>query len=43
MTGQPWIGRAMFSGPRTEQMLPLVVQDVHLLGIEKDAALRRRA
>ena len=39
MTGQPWIGRAMLSGPRTERYSPLWSSTCSLLGIEIDAAL----
>ena len=39
MTGQPWIGRAMFKGPAHRQELALVVEHVHAFGIEIDALL----
>ena len=37
MTGQPWIGRAILSGPAHRQEFALVVEDVQPLGIEIDA------
>ena len=39
MTGQPCTGRAILSGPRTEKIFPLVVEHMHLVGIEIDAAV----
>ena len=39
MTGQPWIGRATLSGPRTDKNSPLWFSDVQPLRIEKDASL----
>ena len=32
ITGQPWIGRAMLSGPRTERYLPLWLSTCSLSG-----------
>ena len=39
MTGQPWIGRAMFSGPRTDRNSPWWSSTCMPLGVEIDAAL----
>ena len=39
ITGQPWIGRAMLSGPRTERYSPLWSSTCILSGSKIDAAL----